>query len=58
MEEEFQIKRRLKVMRKAAEDKFVAAALLEKQNLNDPLEQFCEGNPVSELMAGRLQGCK
>ena len=56
MEEEFQIKRRLKVMRKAAEDKFVAAALLEKQNLNDPLEQFCEGNPVSDPTTGRLQG--
>ena len=35
-------------MRKAAEDKFAAAAALEKQVAADPLENFCKDAPVSE----------
>ena len=38
-------------MRKAAEGKFAAAALLEKQVAADPLENFCKDAPVSGLLS-------
>ncbi|GAX82586.1 hypothetical protein CEUSTIGMA_g10012.t1 [Chlamydomonas eustigma] len=47
LEEQFQTKRRMKMMRKAAEDQFVAKAALEKQLNNDPLEKVC---PWSEAI--------
>jgi len=47
-EEQFQTKRRMKMMRKAAEDQFAAKAALEKQLNTDPLEKFCATSPDAD----------
>ena len=42
-------------MRTAAENKFAAAAALEKQVANDPLEKFCAESPVSNYSGSPIQ---
>lgn len=43
-EEQFQQQRRVKAMRKAAEDRITAAKAIQDAKAKDPLEKFCETN--------------